>query len=251
MYKMGGHVGDDMIIEGLVGSAISRVANRCIIEILPQISGDCEMLEWLRAQLADVSSRYPSMRAAIGNDAEVCSNSINREGLRDAGLLVIDGNMSNQDKLNQVLRQHDNNDFYVRVTEYYKQIISRMQVAYNLPYPQAKQALEDLYKEVKDSAREKPEAVITEFFLPATKRVLTIDTREKTRLNAVLAGIDIYLIKAKAGKLPDELPAGLPKDMFSGKDFLYEKTDTGFTLIGQGKDLDKDIVQKYEFKIAK
>ena len=47
------------------------------------------------------------------------------------------------------------------------------------------------------------------------------------------------------------LPAGLPKDLFSGKDFLYEKTDAGFTLTGQGKDLDKDIVQKYEFKVAK
>jgi hypothetical protein len=251
MHKMGGHVGDDMIIQGLVGIAISHWANECIIEILPQISGDCEMLQWLRAQLADVSSRYPSIRAAIGNDAEVCSNSINREGLRNIAADVCGISRDDLDKLEQVIQQHDNNDFYVRVTEYYKRITSRMQVAYDLPYPQAKQALEDLYKEVKDSAREKPEAVITEFFLPATKRVLTIDTREKTRLNAVLAGIDIYLIKTKTGKLPDELPAGLPKDMFSGKDFLYEKTDTGFTLTGQGKDLDKDIVQKYEFRIVK
>ena len=39
--------------------------------------------------------------------------------------------------------------------------------------------------------------------------------------------------------------------MFSGKDFLYEKTDAGFILNGQGKDLDDDIVQKYEFKVAK
>jgi hypothetical protein len=111
--------------------------------------------------------------------------------------------------------------------------------------------LEDLHKEVENAAKEKPEAVITEFLLPASVRLLRIDIREKTRLNAVLAGIEIYLIKAKTGKLPDELPVGLPKDMFSSKNFLYEKTDTGFALTGQGKDLDKDIVQKYEFKIAK
>ena len=89
-----------------------------------------------------------------------------------------------------------------------------------------------------------------------------IDIRNRTQFNAVLAGIDIYLVRAKTGKLPDELPAGLPKDLFSGKDFLYAKTGAGFTLTGQGKGLDddsgfaltgqsKDIVHKYEFKVAK
>jgi hypothetical protein len=126
-----------------------------------------------------------------------------------------------------------------------------MQMAYDLPYPEAKQKLEDLYGEVKNAAKEKPEAVVAEVLFPAISRVLTTDTRAKTHLNAVRAGIEICIIRAKTGKLPDELPAGLPKDMFSGKDFIYEKTDAGFTLTGQGKDLDKDIVQKYEFKIAK
>ena len=41
----------------------------------------------------------------------------------------------------------------------------------------------------------------------------------------------------------------MPKDLFSGKDFIYEKTDTGFTLRCQGKDLAKDLIYEYEFKL--
>jgi hypothetical protein len=252
IHKMGGHVGDDTIVQGLVGIAISRMANKCIVDILPQVSTDPEMLEWLRAQLADVSSRYPSIRTAIGNDAGVYSNSINREGLRVAGFLVYDGNMAKiaQDKLNQILHQQDDNEFYARSREYYQNVMSKARIAYDLPYLQGKKALEDLYKEVENTAKEKPEAVITEVLLPDINGVLMTDTTCKAQFNAVLAGVEIYIIRAKTGKLPDELPAGLPRDLFSGKDFLYEKTDTGFTLTGQGKGL-KGIVQKYEFKVAK
>jgi hypothetical protein len=252
MHKMGRHVGDDIIVQGLVGIAIGGLADRRIVEILPQVSDNSEMLQWLRSRLADVSGRRPSIRTAIGNEAIVCGNSIkNKEGLRGIVADVCGISRDDQDKLDKILHQQGDNEFYIRAREYYQSIIARMQIAYGLPFPQAKQALENLNKEVENTAKEKSEAVIAEVLLPAINRVLIIDTRDKTQFNAVLAGVDIYLIRAKTGKLPDGLPAGLPKDMFSGKDFLYEKTDAGFTLTGQGKDLDKDIVQKYEFKVAK
>ena len=43
----------------------------------------------------------------------------------------------------------------------------------------------------------------------------------------------------------------MPKDLFSGKDFKYEKTSDGFILKCPGKDLFKDEAYEYEFKIAK
>jgi len=67
----------------------------------------------------------------------------------------------------------------------------------------------------------------------------------------MLTAVDIYIINAKTGKLPDAIPASLPKDMFSGKDFEYEKTADGFILRCQGRDLLKDEVHEYEFKVAK
>jgi hypothetical protein len=56
----------------------------------------------------------------------------------------------------------------------------------------------------------------------------------KARVNATKAAVEIYLVLAKTGKLPDKLPDYLPKDPFIGRDFLYEITDEGFTLRCEG-----------------
>jgi len=59
------------------------------------------------------------------------------------------------------------------------------------------------------------------------------------------------LIKARTGRLPDMLPIGSPKDLFSGKDFRYERKENSFILRCQGKDLDKRKIHEYEFKLKK
>jgi hypothetical protein len=262
IHKMGIHVGNDTAIQVLVSSAIGGLANKCIVDIMAQVSNNTETLQWLGGQLADISGRVPSMRAAIGNEAKFYSmSSTDRkellEGVRDLGL-----SKDELDKADKIFSQHNENEFYVRATEYYQSILSRVQIAYDLPYPQTKQALEDLNKEIENTTKEKPEAVMARILFPIINRFVMMDIRNRTQFNAVLAGLDIYIIRAKTSKLPDELPAGLPKDLFSGKDFLYEKTGAGFTLTGQGKGLDDDsgivltgqgkyIVHKYEFKIAK
>jgi hypothetical protein len=250
MHKLGRHVGDEIIVQRLVGIAIGGLANRRIMEILPTAANDTETLQWLRVQLADISSRELSLKMAIGNEVRVCGNSINKERLRDIAANTCDISGDDLNKLRQIFQQHDDNDFYNRSREYYQNIIARVQIAFDLPYPQAKQKMEDLYVEVQNDANVKPEAFITRVYLPAIHPILTADIRGKTQLNATLAGIDIYIIRAKTGKLPDEMPEGLPKDLFSSKDFIYEKTASGFTLKCQGKDEVKNIFQQYEFKIA-
>jgi hypothetical protein len=52
-------------------------------------------------------------------------------------------------------------------------------------------------------------------------------------------------------EVADALPAGLPKDAFSGKDFKYEKTKDGFVLRCRGRDLGKDELYQYEVKLSK
>ena len=42
---------------------------------------------------------------------------------------------------------------------------------------------------------------------------------------------------------------GAAKDLFSGKDFVYETTKDGFVLKCQGKDMVKDKVHEYSFKV--
>ena len=87
--------------------------------------------------------------------------------------------------------------------------------------------------------------------LLALGNIYSIEIRAKTSSNAVRASVEVYIIKARTKKLPEKLPTGLPKDLFSGKDFEYKKTKGGFVLRCQGKDLRKDKVYEYEFKVKK
>ena len=76
--------------------------------------------------------------------------------------------------------------------------------------------------------------------MPAISRIYTLKTREEALDNALKAGIDLCLRKAETGALPAALPTGLPKDPFSGQDFAYERTDSGFILCCQGTELGAD-----------
>ena len=245
ILKMGGHMGNDIIIARLVGIAISGTAYSCMTDILPQISNDTESLQTLKVRLTDLSSRFPPMKAAMSKEAETFGEHINREEFHAA---LAAGEIASEEVPKEILEGDD--EFFTKARTYWYSVMARIQIIFDSPYAQAMQEFEDLTQEVKKYADEKPGAKITLYLLPAAGRVYSIDTRIKTHTNAVLAGIEIYIIRAKTCKLPDELPAGLPKDLFSGKDFLYEKTDTGFVLKCQGKDLSYDTVRQYEFKIA-
>jgi len=71
---------------------------------------------------------------------------------------------------------------------------------------------------------------ITKVLLPPVSKMFSHSIRFKTYNNAIRVAIELYLIKAKTTDLPDKLPIGLPKDLFSGKDFEYEKTADGFVI---------------------
>jgi len=63
--------------------------------------------------------------------------------------------------------------------------------------------------------------------------------------------VEVYLALANAGQLPEKLPDHLPKDPFTGRDFIYEITDEGFALRCQGKDFLNRKYRLLEFKIKK
>lgn len=67
--------------------------------------------------------------------------------------------------------------------------------------------------------------------------------------NGIKAAVEIYLVVAKTGQLPKTLPDGLPKDPFTGRDFVYEITDGGFALRCKGEDFQGRGKQVLEFKV--
>jgi len=73
----------------------------------------------------------------------------------------------------------------------------------------------------------------------------------QAHVNGIKAAVEVYLVVAKTGQLPKTLPDGLPKDPFTGRNFVYEITDEGFALRCQGEEFLKRKYRLLEFKVKK
>jgi hypothetical protein len=78
-----------------------------------------------------------------------------------------------------------------------------------------------------------------------------LQVRHAAHVNGIKAAVEVYLVLAKTGQLPEKLPSHLPKDPFIGRDFVYEITDEGFALRCQGKDFQGRRKKVLEFKVKK
>ena len=254
VHKIGKHVGDDTPISFLVSMSIDKMVASRIQDILADMPQDLETLISLKAKLAEVPFKTPSLRVAMRLEKE-CFSSEMRVDKRDELLAMCSGpgEVGDLEKMaTQRLAEGDeaffakNRDYYIKHMNSLDEVLDSS-IPYNEVYSRLKQLNEKPRKEI----TENPDATLTTLLTPAFGRIYSIEIRTKTISNSIRTAVEIYMIKAKSGKLPDALPDGLPGDLFSGKDFKYEKTTDGFTLRCQGKDLDKDETYKYEFKVKK
>jgi len=66
--------------------------------------------------------------------------------------------------------------------------------------------------------------------------------------NLVTAATEILLLEARTGQLPRALPPGLPKDLYTNRDFQYERTEKGFILRFDPDNLTRIQIRQFEFK---
>ena len=250
IHKMARHVGDRLLISYLVNNALSALANGQITKILSRMPDDVETLTWLKIRIYDITIRANTLKNTLSNEREVALQQIRKDKID-----MVLGDLANiPDGLSketiEKIRTGDE-EFFAASREYYSNFISSVQVALDLPYPQSRNRLEQMHKNAEKQAKDNPASILSASLWPAVTKICTLEVRAKTNANALKAAIDIYITRAKTGRLPDTLPAGLPKDLYSGKDFKYEKTKDGFILHCQGKGLDKDEFLKYEFNVLK
>jgi hypothetical protein len=251
IHKMARHVGDRLLISYLVNNALNALANGQITKILSQMPDDVETLTWLKTQIYDITTRANTLKATLSSERQVALQQMRKEKI---GMIL--GDLANvPDGLSkETIEKIRNGDeeFFRASREYYSNFITSVQIALDLPYPQSRNQLEQMHKNAEKQAKDNPASILSASLWPAVTKICTLEVRAKTNANALKAAIDIYITKAKTGRLPDTLPASLPKDLYSGKDFEYEKTKEGFVLrCCQGKDLDKDEFLKHEFKVPK
>jgi hypothetical protein len=158
--------------------------------------------------------------------------------------------LSTQESVVEQIRNGDE-EFFEMSRGYWQGLNDQIIAALDSPYPQAYDHLGALVQKPVKDANENPGATLALVFAPAVHRVYGLGIRVQTHCNAVKTAVEIYIINAETGHFPQTLPPGLPKDLFSGEDFEYERKDDGFVLRCRGKNLDRDEIHEYEFKVKK
>ena len=250
IHKMARHVGDRLLISYLVGNALNALANKHIGKILSQMPDDVETLTWLKTQIYDITTRSNTLKRTLSSEREVALQQIRKEkiGMILEELVNVPDGMS-KESIEKV--RNGDEEFFRASREYYSNFITSVQAALDLPYPESHKQLEQLREKAEKQAADNPATILSAALWPAVTKICTLEVRAGTNSNALKTAIDVYITKAKTSRLPNTLPAGLPRDLYSGKDFEYKKTKDGFVLRCQGKDLDKDEFFQYEFKVSK
>lgn len=127
----------------------------------------------------------------------------------------------------------------------YLQIMRKLINLGRKPYWEAKEQLDRFTSELSQLPKEK--GILAQFYLPGVARTYLQEARIDARLGAAETGIANRIYRQKHGKFadslnqltPEILPA-LPLDPFTGKDYIYRKTDKGFIVYSIGDNLKDD-----------
>jgi len=237
------HVGDDTLISYLVSIAVRDLEYKCMRDIMGRAASDAELLRWLKNELAASGPVVVSPVRPMKIEIEIVNNLMQMENIEKLARVLAD---SDEKKVAQIVEGADEKSLERARRIYSERMNSALTVLSTpMPYEQAHSRL----KRLADFDQDDPVAMAAKFFTPALDKVLSQRTGIETHANAIKTAIDVLLIHAGTGRLPDALPSGLPQDVFSGKDFEYEKTKEGFILRCRAKSLVADKIQEYEFKI--
>ncbi|MHC4362409.1 MAG: hypothetical protein ACYSTZ_06245 [Planctomycetota bacterium] len=245
----------------LVEKAIEKLTNKCIQEILSANVMDLQTLQQLEDRLDELDRRIKPVEFFLETEQEVMAMYITPERIRDLLPYINPESLprlvnASDDTRECILNYVRNADeqFCQKNLVYFNNYWSEIFSALKLPYLQAYNELKELgkkYLENYNDCQANPDAIMTILLGPAWDKLYNDGIESETFSNAVKTALEIYKIAVQTGQRPDSLPAGLPKDMFSGKDFEYEKKDDGFVLRCQGKDMEEDKIHEYEFKVKK
>jgi hypothetical protein len=252
MHKMALHAVDKPLTTYLVGISVGALANRAIQAVLATMPGDVDALQRLKVQLGQVQDAFPPFDGAVAQEGQIWTAITHKEKAQAALLVLGQDDEKFAVSLHGQRIEAGDEAFFERNRTYWLQAIAGLVevLKSGQPYPQIYAQLGELERKQQLESVDNPDATFTEILLPAAHRVYLLTTRFQTHFNAVRAAIDLYLIKAQTGTLPDTLPAGTPLDLYSGQPFKYERAPDHFTLRCRAKEDPVDAEAKhYEFKL--
>ena len=245
---------EPIIVNFLVGISIEKLANKCIQDILSSAPIDLKALQYFKAQLGEFDNKLIPMKFLWETEREVMASYMTPEKVGEIIPLLLGETEEDESEEIKIANERilaADQQFCQRNIDYYNKHMTAIFSSSELPYEQAYARLEKLGNKPSEEFKENPDATMAAILAPAVQKIYNNDVSRKTFSNALKTALEIYIINAKTGQLPDSLPSGLPNDLFSGKPFQYAKTAEGFILRCQGRDLLRDEIYEYEFKIKK
>jgi hypothetical protein len=260
MQKSASHISDETIISALVALSINAMADKGITHILGEMPADKTTLLKLKRQLDTAEDRIAMVKASFyGEKMYMMLPHLDKDSpARLTPEMVkefVGKDFPADDPMaKELLSRLDAGDeqIYKDIKQYWFNVMDAQIAAFDLPYTKAYNKLnKEIPDKVTGDAKKKPEAFMAQYFVPAYGKVYALAVRSQASLNSLRAAVDVYLVKATTGKLPAKLSPASPKDIFSNKPFIYEKTEEGFILRCRGKDLNKNVTHEYTFKVKK
>jgi hypothetical protein len=253
--KLASHAAEETTLVGyLAGSKIDELANKCIQDILSSAPVDLQALESLKRGLEELESRFIPLKFSVHGEHEHVARYMSVEEVGEI-IPLLEGFVFAQDAAKVSIvkdRILAADERFCRMNrDYFDKHAAAVIAALDLPYAQAYGKLKDLGDGPRREFEKNPDATLAAVLAPSLDNAYNCQVHRTTYSNALKAAVELYIIAARTSQLPDALPAGLPRDMFSGQDFEYEKKEDGFVLRCRGKDLLKDKIHEYEFKVKK
>ncbi len=241
------HLGDETITLHNVSLMVDGVAFRGIRNILNNMPPDGELLTWLKDESAMSRGTPVSFVRAMDISLQHAVKMLERHPTTVARIrnrIVGEAAAMRGKEVEEEVRSITDE---VLISEIQKQASSvfadfidsvSQAVEKNKPYDQTYMEIELLTHKLLVHDIIVPFYDLTHVMI--TSRFYEIDVSHQTMMNATKAAVEIYLVRAKTGKLPDVLPAGLPKNPYTCRDFGYEIIDGGFAIQCEGKQFQRE-----------
>jgi hypothetical protein len=245
---------DPELMIGTGTDALSLYAIRSVLGIMPP---DAETLTWLRGQFAVVPGPCLSYANALQRIVRIQIDAMETDPERLGGLKNVAVTMAKGEQAEQNIRNLTAGQFLSRAREGLGRFVDSI---FRILDSEAthKQKLDQMKALVDEKIRDDAVDPIVKAILSVFNVKGRIDigyTRgimeHEALVNGTKAAVEVYLVLAKTGRLPEKLPDYLPKDPFTGRDFGYEITDEGFAIRCRGEEFVTRKKSLLEFKVRK
>lgn len=225
-------------------------AQNSICQILGSTPVDTGNIVWLKEQLAAVPPVSRSVARSLEMDLELTLQNLREEksiqlvrqqiaeAKSDADAKGIES-LSDQELMSQVRTT------YMGFLDSAVHIIDA-----NLPYQKAYTELRGLADALQKTGGNPVARALGVVLGDAVVGSYGVQIKNTARLNAFCVAIEIYNEKARTGQLPEKLPAGMPKDPYSGENFTYAVTNDGFMLCTGVRPVDGRELLELQYRVC-